>query len=92
MVDFAKYENKLPFPLMGNWPEQTARVAYMAEEDRLRAEFKRDVLAELNLTEHPKAEQAFELAWDNRDDCHGSSQILPSVYSLLQGIAALLLP
>lgn len=91
MVDFAKYENKLPFPLVGNGPAQTARAAYMAEEDRLTAEFKRDVLAEFDLTGHPKAEMAFELAWDNRDECHGSSQILPSVYNLLQGIAALML-
>jgi hypothetical protein len=40
-----------------------AREAYSVENGQIYAQFKADVLAELGLTDHPKAEKLFSMAW-----------------------------
>jgi hypothetical protein len=62
-----------------------ARRLYDLEDQRLYRLFKADVLEETGLTDHPKAERAFELAWEN----HGSGYA--DVYNSLVEYAELML-
>jgi hypothetical protein len=45
-----------------------AREAYNRERGEIYDAFKADVLAELGLTGHPKADKVFDMAWDNGYD------------------------
>lgn len=44
---------------------KAARAAYNAESNRLTAEFKRDLFVEHGVTDHPKAERCYSLAWEH---------------------------
>ena len=43
---------------------RAARTAYRAEQGRLQEEFKRDLFEEHGVTDHPKAERCYALAWE----------------------------
>jgi hypothetical protein len=58
---------------------------YHAEQARLDTLFKQDALAEVGLTNHPKADKAYGLAWEN-----GHSSGLSEVYNHLLDYAELL--
>jgi hypothetical protein len=58
---------------------------WKAEEARLLSAFKADALAEVGLTGHPKADKAYDLAWEN-----GHSGGLQDVYNHLLDYADLL--
>lgn len=45
----------------------TRQKEWAEEERRLRDLFKKDALEEVGLTGHPKANKAFEMAWDRGD-------------------------
>lgn len=62
-----------------------AREAYIVENGQIYAQFKADVLAELGLTDHPKAEKLFGMAWDR-----GHSEGYASVLSVAEDYADLL--
>jgi hypothetical protein len=80
------YDTKLPYP---KDPEDTAdpeeREAFFKDRDRLDAEFKSDVLSELQIVGHPKADDLFELAEDLAED-HG----LGYVYYLASELSSLI--
>ena len=61
------------------------RSDWEAEESRLLALFKADVLAEVGLTNHPKADKAYDLAY-----LYGYSSGLAAVYNHLMRYAELL--
>lgn len=65
---------------------KAAKRAYDAETRRLTDLFKADALDEVGLTGHPKAEKAWELAWDR-----GKSPGLTEVLGNLEELAELLL-
>ena len=73
-----KYENERE-------SRQAAIDAYNAESRRLEDLFKRDALDDVGLFGHPKAEKAFNMAWDR-----GHSAGYSEVYSELQDLAELL--
>jgi len=56
MLDYSKYEK--------NNMVNGGVVAYREETMRLRALFKRDAIEDAGLTGHPKAEKAFDMAWE----------------------------
>ena len=58
---------------------------YYAEGKRLLELFKQDVLADVGLTNHPKADKAYGLAWEN-----GHASGLSEVYNHLMRYAELL--
>ena len=62
-----------------------ARSDWEAEENRLFKGFKADALAEVGLTNHPKADKAYGLAWEN-----GHASGLSEVYNHLMRYAELL--
>jgi hypothetical protein len=57
----SSYQNSLPVASYKKDPE--VYVAYWAENNRLEAMFKADLLDELGLTGHPKADMLFDIAW-----------------------------
>lgn len=59
---------------------------YLTEEYRLIIQFKNDILDDTGLLNHPKADKAWDMAWDR-----GHSSGLYSVYTELQYLADLLL-
>lgn len=60
-MNFDDYTNHLPY----DRKDKGVRDAYRAENQRLRSEFEKDVLAELGLTDHPKGQALMDLAWEN---------------------------
>ena len=60
-MDYERYRNKLS---MGH-PDYDLdmREAWAKEADRLKLEFKRDVIIEVGLQDHPLADRAFDKAW-----------------------------
>lgn len=61
------YRNQL-IPVRRSPANEESWQEYQAEHRRLHELFKSDALAEVGLTQHPKANKAFDLAWD---DGHG---------------------
>lgn len=55
-----QYEAKVPHIRHG----QPGREEYLRSRDEGEASFKRDALEAVGLKDHPKAEKAWELAWD----------------------------
>ena len=84
-----KYTNNLPFEpfrTAGMTDLQRARrAAYKANDEALLAKFKYDLLAEHGLLEHPKADRAYALAWDE-----GHSSGLEEIVNYFEGYADLL--
>lgn len=56
------YQNTLPYARRN--ADHEVHAAYQAEEARLHDEFRRDALAELEITDHPKADLLFSKAWE----------------------------
>jgi hypothetical protein len=46
------------------------KIAYRADQQRLNAQFKADLLAEFNMTDHPKAEAAYNFAREHTGRAH----------------------
>lgn len=64
-MNFKKYENKLPYPdpRMKLADARKMNLAYREETQRLKDLFKADLLEEHGVTNNPKADKCFELAW-----------------------------
>lgn len=58
---------------------------YKKEDSRLYWQFKNDLLKELGITDHPKAQRLFDIAWDK-----GHSMGYSEVYSEAEELADLL--
>ena len=64
-----RYRVKAPYPFYIQNEDREAQVkAYNEERDAIHALFEADCIAELGLTEHPKAELLFALAWGFGDE------------------------
>lgn len=68
-MDFEKYATTVPYPsrnIQRTDPERYSAElkAYRENEARRYAEFKADLLEELGVTGHPKADKLFRLAWE----------------------------
>lgn len=85
-MDFTKYENKLEYPTRNVPNYQEKRKEYRKESYRLEALFKEDALREVDLTNHPKANKAYEMAW-----AEGHSEGLEQVFKYLENYADLML-
>lgn len=59
------------------------RAAHHAETDRLHTMFKADLLEELDLTRHPKADLLFAKAWDRGHSC-GLQGVVDEAYELAE--------
>lgn len=77
-MNFDKYVNKVPYT-------KETRKEYKAEELRLLEEFKKDLLDEFGLTNHPKADKFWEIVWDM-----GHAYGLSDVYSYADQLYVLL--
>jgi len=78
------YENKLPYKTRRQ--DEKAWTAYGEESARLHSEFKCDALEDVGLANHPKANSAFQMAWDR-----GRARGHFGVYNELLQLAWLLL-
>jgi hypothetical protein len=63
-MDFNKYKFDLQWPAFKDPEYKEKSRAYHAEETRIQQMFKEDALKETELFGHPKADLAFDLAWD----------------------------
>lgn len=77
------YKNKLPYESRSKNPE--AYKAYIEEDARVLTKFRADVLADLGLTNHPKANKLYDLAWER-----GHSSGYYEVYGNALDLATLL--
>lgn len=88
-VQAGYYDHKLPyvtvpFKQRGQDPERGAAAeAYQAEGKQLFAEFKHDALMAVGLSGHPKAEQAWGMAWDDGHS-EGYHRVLEILYDLAE--------
>ena len=62
-----------------------ARDAHNADEQRLHTEFRKDALADCGITDHPKADKCFALAWE-----HGHSSGYHDVLNHLREFSELI--
>jgi hypothetical protein len=83
-INAGMYENNLCYPSVGATIDE--RRAYNKEYSRLHGVFREDAIEEVGLTGHPKALEAFELAWVER---HRSGR--SDVVDFLDSLATLLL-
>ncbi len=62
------YVNKLPYPLMADYKDYDTWLVdhstYSKENVRLREQFCADLIEEAGVIGHPKANKAFDMAWD----------------------------
>lgn len=67
-IDFGVYETNIPY-------EKEYLKEYREDQRKRNEQFKKDLLTALGITDHPKAERLFEIAWDH---CHsnGLTEIL----------------
>lgn len=77
-MNYDAYKNTLPY--------KADREAYRTRQRELDAFFKADALAEAGLTNHPKADKAWAMAWDR-----GHASGYQDVMSELEDLAELLL-
>ena len=82
-INLGFYNHKLPYP---NTNYRDLKTAYWAEEKALNDLFKVDALEETKLTKHPKAEKAYQIAWDR-----GHASGYYEVFMYLEELAELLL-
>jgi len=62
-LEVGYYKNPEPTYIRGDGENNSMKEkAWRAREERLNAEFKRDLFAEFGVSEHPKAHDAFDLA------------------------------
>ena len=86
MMDFDRYETKLPYSGDKTDEGDVIRKAYRAKTSELMAQFKADLLEELGLTWHPKADLLYSMAWDE-----GHSEGLQRVYYCAEELSELLM-
>lgn len=60
-MNYEKYVNNLPYARFSIDAEKNA--AYKMNDKKLYCDFKRDLLDELGVSNHPKADALFSLAW-----------------------------
>lgn len=94
MLDLARYINDIPYPprpdkdecsaAYGEWRKRRER--FEEREKELIAQFLSDSLDDLGIADHPKAYEAFDVAFQQ---CYITSG-LSGVYYLLSDIAGLL--
>lgn len=71
MIDFAKYVTTLPYFTLRESPSGNA--AYRLDQNRLDELFKKDALAAVGLTGHPRADKAFRMAEED-GHAYGNSE------------------
>jgi len=76
-----KIETGAYVPTTAYTPE--TRQAYREETSRLEAQFKADLLAELGITKHPKADALYRMAWDRGHSC-GFSEVVSEAEELAE--------
>lgn len=62
-MDFSKYHNKLPYARKKDNEEMYYQ--HLAREQEILDSFKADLLAEHGVTNNPKAEMAYQKAWEH---------------------------
>jgi len=75
-MDFEKYKNEIPWPKKGDADFEEKKLRYSNREHALIEEFKKDLFQEFEVTDNPKAEKCYRLAWE-----HGHSSGLADVAS-----------
>lgn len=80
-MNFDQYKSTLPFATR----KENAEVneAYYTEMRRLEDQFKVDLLADLGLTGHPKADKVYALAWQ-RGHSSGYSEVYNEAIDLAE--------
>ncbi len=84
MINPDNYQNNAPYEHPRKNP--TIHAAWGAAENEMLERFKTDALEDVGLTGHPKADKAYNLAWEQ-----GHASGLHDVYCHLQSLAELLL-
>ena len=69
-INTGVYSTSLPFPAsskfsMGTQERKEALRIYREDDNRCLQEFKTDLFASFDVANHPKAEKAFDIAWDD---------------------------
>ena len=86
-MDYIKYDNKKEYSRdLKVEKTKKIRATYKIENDRLYQLFKTDAIKEVGLEGHPKADKAFELAWQA-----GHSFGYEIVFGELENLADLIL-
>lgn len=80
-----EYPNAVIQEVLDENSYQEHRRQYNEESFRLHEEFKSDLYAEFGVSDHPKRDRAFEIAWD-----HGHANGLRDVYDCFEDLVALL--
>jgi hypothetical protein len=87
-IDSGMYRNSRPYPPKGGGgsakdlaAREKMRRRYREEEGRLAGLFHDDLLAELGLTDHPKADLLYSMAWE-RGHSSGYSEVANEAHSL----------
>lgn len=62
-LNFDDYKGAVPFVPRSKDP--AGYEAYQADQEEKHQQFKRDLLADLGLTNHPKADLLFSMAWES---------------------------
>lgn len=76
-----KYKNALPYAPRSK--DAATWEAYIAEERRIHAQFKADLLDEFGLTNHPKADKIFEYVWQE-GHAYGHSEVYGKMLDLAE--------
>lgn len=88
-MNFDKYNNTMELPMRNNFQTaeeyMDARKAYHAHTNELKMQFKQDMLDDFGVTDHPKAQKLWELAWER-----GHSAGLYAVYQEAEELVELL--
>ena len=67
-MEFEKYKNMMAYPKLSDYTTKeeykNATHEYRKENGRLFEEFKKDLFADLDITDNPKAEKLFSIAWE----------------------------
>lgn len=75
--------NKMTVKAMDDEAYRKAKVEYEAEKQRLIKLFKKDLLEFLDITDHPKSEILFKMAWD-REHHNGYNMVVQEAQDLLE--------
>jgi hypothetical protein len=83
MKDFEKYKKQRENPSLSHEAPQRE---YRYQSRRLNMCFKEDALKEVGLSNHPKSDKIYQMAWEK-----GHSEGLQAVYYALQELAKIIL-
>lgn len=85
-MNYEKYINHLPYPTNRKDPDYPKlKEEWNKEMSRTMTLFRSDILDDLGLTDHSKANKLFEMAWDR-----GHSDGLRAVYEWAERLSRLL--